>query len=35
LMLTVRPELEAVRKPFRGMKPSLAYYDFSTWWLDQ
>ncbi|MBS2029073.1 MAG: hypothetical protein JST54_14315 [Deltaproteobacteria bacterium] len=35
MMLTVRPELEAVRKPFRGMKPSLAYYDFSTWWLDQ
>lgn len=32
LMLTVRPELEAVRKDFRGVKPSLTYYDFARWW---
>jgi peptide/nickel transport system substrate-binding protein len=32
LMLTVRPELEAVRKDFRGVKPSMTYYDFARWW---
>lgn len=33
LMLTSRPELELVSKRFRGMKPSIAYYDFTRWWL--
>jgi peptide/nickel transport system substrate-binding protein len=33
MMLTVSPELEAVKKKFRGVKPSLTYYDFSRWWI--
>lgn len=32
MMLTVRPELEAVSRRFRGVMPSLAYYDFAKWW---
>lgn len=35
MMLTVRPELEAVRRSFRGVKPSLAYYDFTRWWISE
>jgi peptide/nickel transport system substrate-binding protein len=34
LWLTTRPELDAVKRSFRGVRPGVVYYDFARWWVE-